>query len=687
MKNLSGPGLLRILALFGFIGCAAALNGCGGGGGSPPPPPATLAVSASASSATAGGPAVSITATVSNSTAPVVWTLTGPGTLSAAQGTAITYAPPLPEDLQANATASITATLGTLTQSVAVSLATSPGHTWQVSQYPKPDWASAIYANGLYVVGGNSGTILSSPDAIQWSASYIGSPGFIRAITWGANGFVAAGFSGLLARSSDGATWTMSSPIGTQLSTPDVLGAAYGAGRYVIAANGNGGGLYSSVDGLTWTMASTPGVPGFSSVVFGGGRFVAAISGPGQGIMYSDDGLNWTNTNCGCAATSLAWGNGLFVAFPGNGDSLTSSDGKVWVDNAGAGVVGARLSFVRGQFFAVSGISAYVSGDGTHWTLDYTAPGNSPEPLLAVAGGPNAYVLAGYGGQLVRSTDLSSWTPVSSDTRGQFASVDYLNGVYVAVSNGAGVFRSTDAVHWAAATTSLPDPMSAVTDDGGRFLAVTFNKVFTSADGDTWSTIPLNILGLGGISAIAFGGGRYVAVGGPGLILTSTDLASWTVVPSNLPSSFQGVPGLASVTYGAGKFVAVGNRGAIVTSVDGGQTWTVAANIDLSFFRGVTYGSSGGFVAVGYGGSIWQSADGATWNQVISPTTSDMLAVTYSNSEYVAVGGSGTALTSQDGIHWNTRSSNVGEYLYGVGAGGGRFVAVGEDGTVLTSSH
>ena len=253
-----------------------------------------------------------------------------------------------------------------------------------------------------------------------------------------------------------------------------------------------------------------------------------------------------------------------------------------------------------------------------------------------------------------------------------------MNGVYVAVSSGGGVFRSTDAVQWSAATTFLPDRISAVTHDSNQFLAVSSDTVFRSSDGNTWSATPLDLLGLGGISSIAYGGGRYVAVGGPGLILTSTDAVNWDVVPSHLASTFQGVPGLSSVTYGGGKFVAVGYHGSIVSSTDG-QTWTVVSNVDASvIFLGVTYGASGGFVAVGEG-AIWRSADATTWTEVTSPTMADIEAVAYSNSEYVAVGAAGTVLTSQDGIQWHARSSNVGEYLYGVCAGGGRFVAVGND--------
>ena len=365
------------------------------------------------------------------------------------------------------------------------------------------------------------------------------------------------------------------------------------------------GGLYSSVDGVNWTLADTGSAADFSNVVFGGGRFVA---GSGQGLMYSDDGITWTDTNCGCAAAAVAWGNGLFVAFPGTGSSLTSSDGKVWTPNAGAGVFGASLTFARGQFFAVTGTSLYSSTDGTHWTLDYTRPGNSPSPLLALAAAPASYVLAGYGGQLAfEARILSSGTPVSSATHAQFASVDYMNAVYVAVSSGGGVFRSTDAVQWSAATTFLPDRISAVTHDSNQFLAVSSDTVFRSSDGNTWSATPLDLLGLGGISSIAYGGGRYVAVGGPGLILTSTDAVNWDVVPSHLASTFQGVPGLSSVTYGGGKFVAVGYpRSAIVSSTDG-QTWTVVSNVDASvIFLGVTYGASGGYVAVGEG-AIWRS--------------------------------------------------------------------------------
>ena len=60
---------------------------------------------------------------------------------------------------------------------------------------------------------------------------------------------------------------------------------------------------------------------------------------------------------------------------------------------------------------------------------------------------------------------------------------------------------------------------------------------------------------------------KYVAVGGSGTILTSSDGISWTSRTSGISNSFYGV------TYANSTFVAVGDSGTIITSSDG-TSWT-----------------------------------------------------------------------------------------------------------------
>jgi len=684
--EIRGLGLGRLAAVLVYsISCAMFVAGCGGGGGGGSASPATtLAVTSSASSATAGGPSIALTA-VADSGGTVQWTLAGPGTLSASSGNAISYTPPLPDDLEAPGSVMITARLGALIQTVAVALATSPGHTWEVISYPKGDFAAAIYANGLYIVGGGAGTVLASSDAVHWTSTYLGITNMVRTIAWGSTaGYVAGGFGGLIAQSSDGTTWTLATPFPATASTPDLNGSTFGAGRYVLAASGNNGGLYSSVDGLHWVLADTGGAANFSSVTFGAGRFVAAIDGSSSGIMYSDDGLTWTNTNCSCSAGRVAWGNGLFVALPGTGTALTSSDGRVWTTTFGAGAYG-NLSFVRGKFYAVEARRVSESSDGTHWSQLADVEGNVAYPLLALAGGPEAYVVAGYGNSVFRSTDLSTWSPISTEPSLEFTDVAYLNGVYVAVTAFGGAFRSTDARHWVPTTTVLPSLLHFVGQDGRQFIALNDDTVWRSSDGDNWISTRLSLQAYAAMYSVAYGAGRYVAVGAPRMILTSTDAITWEAVTTESPNPIS--LGYGGVAYGNGMFVAVGIDGA-ATSPDG-RTWTPAENAaSLGTLLGVTYGNSGGFVAFGYHGAIWQSADGRRWTKATSPSTGILKDIAYANSEYVVVGDEAMIVTSHDGLHWHQRSPNTGEYyLNGITFAGSHFVVVGDRGVVITSDH
>ena len=106
------------------------------------------------------------------------------------------------------------------------------------------------------------------------------------------------------------------------------------------------------------------------------------------------------------------------------------------------------------------------------------------------------------------------------------------------------------------------------------------------------------------LNAVAFGNGRFIAVGGRGVVLNSIDGINWAV--TNL-SHFD----LAGVSFGNGVFVIASGTGAIYSSADG-LTWTVRAppiSADSSGY-GVWF-LNGRFVVNGQ--EIRSSLDGIEW--------------------------------------------------------------------------
>src|SRR5262249_18712980 len=87
---------------------------------------------------------------------------------------------------------------------------------------------------------------------------------------------------------------------------------------------------------------------------------------------------------------------------------------------------------------------------------------------------------------------------------------------------------------------------------------------------DDWSAVTSGTTNH--LQAIAFGGGRFVAAGDNGTVLTSLDGISWTLGSSGVTNSIYGI------AYGSGKFVAVGSAGLIKTSADG-VVWVTQSSI------------------------------------------------------------------------------------------------------------
>lgn len=216
--------------------------------------------------------------------------------------------------------------------------------------------------------------------------------------------FVAVGYGGVRVRSLDlGKTWIDSQRLGGGGDDNYLLRAiAFGKGLFVAL----GWQLHTSPDGKTWTMRTKMAGQWMGGVRFGNGMFVAA-GGYGEST-YSMDGLTWPQGGGRMtdAARSVAFGNGLWMARADSNHWWQTSNGQSWTDMGGnhtddvvfcdnqfvdatacagpAGRDGGRNAFGENVWVGIRDGKVERSEDGgTTWKTVYTAS----DPLEDVAFG------------------------------------------------------------------------------------------------------------------------------------------------------------------------------------------------------------------------------------------------------------------------------------------------------------
>lgn len=184
-----------------------------------------------------------------------------------------------------------------------------------------------------------------------------------------------------------------------------------------------------------------------------------------------------------------------------------------------------------------------------------------------------------------------------------------------------------------------------------------------------------------------------VVFGWPGSLLADTPSSEWYDLslhgrPAGEAAWQYGNPspqgqGLFDVAYGHGRYVAVGGRGALLVR-DGAGPWRTSPGWTRASLFAVAFGADT-FVAVGHGGTVLTSADGSSWVERKSGTEAPLLDVLYADGSFVAVGSTGEVITSADGIDWWSQTVERPTYLAAVAYGNGRLVAVGHGGEVRTT--
>ena len=224
-------------------------------------------------------------------------------------------------------------------------------------------WNAVIYANGLFVAGGQGGPggatdiFATSPNGINWTLRYadVGiepSIKIINAITYANGLFVAVGTN--IQTSPDGLNWTRryctTDPIYPLVSST-IVSIVYGNGLFIAITGGYR--MYTSPDGINWTFIFI-GYDRWNAIMYGNGLFV--IVGEAKNVT-SPDGINWTERNTYLNATTGKYVNNMFVALSST-DYHTSSDGLNWTTNNFSGSLiqsfWKSIEYANNIFVAVS---------------------------------------------------------------------------------------------------------------------------------------------------------------------------------------------------------------------------------------------------------------------------------------------------------------------------------------------
>jgi len=321
--------------------------------------------------------------------------------------------------------------------------------------------------------------------------------------------------------------------------TASITAVAYGNGRWVAGSYSyrpySNTGIneyqakmaYSADNGVTWTAVADSKFnfdseyTGINAIAYGNNRWVA-VGSQGKMAYSADNGVTWTAVADSKFGTSdikaVAYGNNRFVAVGGSGKMAYSANGESWTAVA----------------------------DSTIWDYNYTfnnAPNTIKAGIQAIAYGNNRFVAVGSYGKMAYSANGETWTAVADSTIWQ-------KGTYY--SGGSQVYSDINGIaygngKWVAV--GGEGKMAYSTDNGVTWTAV--------ADSTIWQYTYSGSTYTSNIGDIAYGNGRFVAVGGSKMAY-STDGTNWTAVAgSSTLNSFS----IGDIAYGNGRFVAVGSDG------------------------------------------------------------------------------------------------------------------------------
>jgi len=361
----------------------------------------------------------------------------------------------------------------------AAPIMTSPdGIDWAAIQLPAGTELDVVAASGgVTVIAGyrflsGESVVLRSEDGATWIPTALPGSGWVSAIVWAGDRFLAIGEDNRVLASPDGASWSE-------------VGQLPWTSRRRLAWNGSlllafWDGVWTSPDGVVWTEripsqeTSSYDIPW--SAVWTGQKWVV------NGTFTSADGVSWKDWRFSLLA--VATSGETAVAAGGDGVILSSNNGVDWVRRQSPTAAALNSVTWTGERFVVAGErTVLASPDGVTWQALATGL-DADMRRVSWTGSRHEAVLADGG--LATSSDGVAWSRVAG-AGGWVEDVTTAGWKQVAVGRGGLVLTSRDGVKWDRQVPPVPADLLGVTWNGRSFVAVGAGPtLIRSPDGERW---------------------------------------------------------------------------------------------------------------------------------------------------------------------------------------------------------
>ena len=536
---------------------------------------------------------------------------------------------------------------------------TSQNSSWSCAKTP-----SNSTERGLAFPSTSVGYAVGTASSAPWPSK------FLAGGAWGAT-------NTFFKTTDGGATWVP--------SNSDMLSIACTSASACVEV-GDGGVIKTTADaGTTWSVVSSPTDKALTQVTCPSSSVCYAAGDRGIVLKSSDGGQTWSylsstdgNPVYGltCPDVSTCYITDIYAHIV-----KTANAGNTWtwqttpVTTPAAEVPG---SGGPNPFAALFGVSCVTAANCV--AVGGFPPSGTDPPIVATTNGGN------------------TWTLETSNA----GSGDYLNGVSClpgtttcyAVGRGGAIVGTTDLLTWTKLTSGTTNSLSGIVcQTTTSCVATGQNGTIDVLGGTTWTATTGNG-GTGYLSGVACPSATtcYTA-GKQGVTLGTTNLTSWSIEAGGGTTQQANSISCPSTST----CFAAANAGTILATTNGGQTWTAETTGTTANLNGIACTSATACTAVGgtatttvtprgqpttvtalATGVILRTTDGSTWSTATDPVPNAQLfgVSCISATTCTAVGGqpdtntvgappvttltgNGTIVKTPDGSTWTTQSSGV----------------------------